>query len=150
MPYKNKLDQIKYQRLWYKNNKVHAKKVIYKGKLRRKTENTEYIKFYLSSHPCVDCGEKDIVTLDFDHVRGKKRKSISLMRSEGFSLETIKKEIEKCEVRCCNCHRKVTRKRFVAGSSNGRTAGLEPVNERSIRSPASNLSVSRVLTFVKL
>lgn len=66
----------------------------------------DYIDAYKREHPCVDCGEKDIDVLEFDHVRGKKRRGISDMKNRSCSLETLKKEIKKCDVRCSNCHRK--------------------------------------------
>jgi hypothetical protein len=63
----------------------------------------------LLKHPCIDCGETDPVVLDFDHVRGIKRKAVALMIKD-FSWENIQLEIEKCEVRCANCHRRKTSK----------------------------------------
>jgi len=62
---------------------------------------------YLLAHPCVDCGETDIVVLEFDHV-GEKLDDVSTLANGGRSWERIKTEIEKCEVRCANCHRKKT------------------------------------------
>lgn len=59
-------------------------------------------------NPCVDCGEDDPVVLEFDHVRGDKAGSISLMIHNGVSLETLIIEINKCQVRCANCHRRKT------------------------------------------
>jgi hypothetical protein len=56
---------------------------------------------YLLTHPCVDCGEKDPVVLQFDHVRGVKLSTITNIRG---SFERLKAEMEKCEVRCANCH----------------------------------------------
>lgn len=70
--------------------------------------NKQYVDDYLMFHPCVDCGETDIIVLDFDHVRGKKIGNISHMVSEGYSLKTIIKEITKCEIRCANDHRRKT------------------------------------------
>jgi ribosomal protein S27E len=70
-----------------------------------------YVYNYLQSHPCIDCGESDHVVLEFDHVRGEKVKSISKMVATTYSLESLIKEIEKCEVRCANCHRRITAKR---------------------------------------
>jgi hypothetical protein len=62
---------------------------------------------YLLEHPCIDCGEDDLTTLDFDHLRNKVD-NISRMIGNHVSWETILKEMEKCVVRCANCHRKKT------------------------------------------
>lgn len=61
---------------------------------------------------CVDCGETDPVVLDFDHVSGRKSAGVSRMRTS--SLPKLLTEIAKCEVRCANCHRRVTTQRLVA------------------------------------
>lgn len=69
----------------------------------------EYVFEYLKSNPCVDCGCSDVRTLEFDHVRGEKKFSVSSMRHH--SLEAIIEEIGKCEVRCANCHSIATGRR---------------------------------------
>jgi hypothetical protein len=61
---------------------------------------------------CKDCGEKDPVVLDFDHVRGDKSFQLANAPQFGHTLEPIKREIRKCEVRCANCHRRRTFKQF--------------------------------------
>jgi hypothetical protein len=48
------------------------------------------------------------VVLDFDHVRGTKHMNVKRMLAGTYSLDRIFQEIEKCEVRCANCHRRVT------------------------------------------
>lgn len=58
---------------------------------------------------CVDCGEKDVRCLEFDHVRGEKVSSVGHMTR--FKHEKLIAEMDKCEVRCANCHKKVTRDR---------------------------------------
>lgn len=72
------------------------------------TRNRDFVVGYLKDNPCVDCGESDIICLEFDHVRGSKIAGVGLMISNGWSLNKIKDEIAKCEVRCANCHRRVT------------------------------------------
>lgn len=64
---------------------------------------------YLATHPCVDCGETDIVVLEFDHQRDKVG-AITVMVNKPCGWDTIKAEIEKCLVRCANCHRRKTAK----------------------------------------
>lgn len=63
---------------------------------------------YLATHPCVDCGESDQRVLEFDHVRGTKLMAVATMLSRCASIEKVFDEINKCEVRCANCHRKAT------------------------------------------
>lgn len=77
----------------------------------RRRKCRAYVLNYLSTHPCVDCGESNPVVLDFDHISGIKVESISKMVSISYSLEHIQSEIDKCQVRCANCHRIVTAKR---------------------------------------
>ena len=51
---------------------------------------------------CIDCGYKGHpAALEFDHVRGAKKHTISRIKS----IPEMLKEIEKCDVRCSNCHR---------------------------------------------
>jgi len=68
----------------------------------------EWLKDYLLSHPCVDCGEGDLRCLQFDHITGDKVFEVSNMFKRMFSTEKIRAEIEKCVVRCANCHQRKT------------------------------------------
>ena len=90
--------------------------------------NREHAWSWLLAHPCVDCGEGDPVVLDFDHVRGEKDRAVSLMVRNGVSIEKLQAEIDKCDVRCANCHRRVTHRRRLLSrcrlSSAGRAAVL--------------------------
>lgn len=65
-----------------------------------------YIWSYLTKHPCVDCGETDSIVLEFDHISSKNNDIASLIRMG--ALEQAKEEIKKCQVRCANCHRRIT------------------------------------------
>lgn len=101
-----------YQDKRYKINSKMKKEALVRAKNHKKV-NQEYVWEYLLSHPCVDCGETNPVVLEFDHKDDSdKKREISLMLSNGNSLDTIIKEIEKCEVRCANCHRRRTAEQF--------------------------------------
>jgi hypothetical protein len=89
---------------------VKKKQLIYQTK--RRERNLNYAKEYLKSHPCVDCGETNIIILEFDHVRGNKIMTISQYSHQSYSLEKIQAEIDKCEIRCVNCHRMKTAKDY--------------------------------------
>jgi ribosomal protein S27E len=56
---------------------------------------------------CVDCGERDPLVLEFDHV-DLKRAAVTRLAWYGCSLATIDAEIAKCQIRCANCHRRIT------------------------------------------
>src|SRR5688572_15234192 len=74
---------------------------------RRREESQRRVIEYLMTHPCVDCGERDILCLQFDHLTDKKF-DVSFMISTGVSWHRISAEIAKCEVRCANCHARKT------------------------------------------
>ena len=68
-----------------------------------KDANLEYVFNLLKTSSCKDCGISDMRLLQFDHVSdGKTRNVMSLVSRNG--LDTIKEEINKCEIVCCNCH----------------------------------------------
>lgn len=62
---------------------------------------------YLLAHPCIDCGESNPLVLEFDHKREKKAAIVDLMQRHARWSEILV-EIEKCDVRCANCHRRRT------------------------------------------
>jgi len=63
---------------------------------------------YKQEKGCADCKEKyPYWMLDFDHIRDKSF-TISNHRMSTAKIDIIKKEIEKCEVVCANCHRNRT------------------------------------------
>lgn len=76
-------------------------------------ETHSYLLDFLSKNFCIDCGESDVRVLEFDH-KGEipKFKAVSSLVKGRYSLEKIKEEINKCEIRCANCHRKKTARDF--------------------------------------
>ena len=97
------------------NNREHyadnRKKYIDKARQRQgtvKEANRDKILEYLLQHPCVDCGESDPIVLEFDHVRGKKHKMLTDMIHQSANWKSIKLELQKCDVRCSNCHKRKT------------------------------------------
>ncbi len=82
--------------------------------MRRRTEATrrEYkrrIGEHFRGHPCVDCGESDVRVLEFDHLVGSdKRNDVAALVAGCGRWSDVVAEIEKCVVRCANCHRRVT------------------------------------------
>ena len=97
----------------YRNNKGYYLKKALKRNDKIKIELVRYLQSYFLDHPCVDCGEDDIAVLEFDHTgKEKKLNTVSYIMRLGFPFEVIKREIDKCEVRCANCHRRKTAKDF--------------------------------------
>lgn len=77
----------------------------------RHAEHKDFVSTYLQTHPCVDCGETDPVVLEFDHVRGEKVCNVSHAMNH-CRLTDLFVEIEKCDVRCANCHKRKTAKQL--------------------------------------
>lgn len=72
----------------------------------------QWVAEYLRTHECVDCGTSDLRCLEFDHRQDEvKRWEISRMVGGAYNVEAIAGEVAKCDVRCTNCHRRVTEER---------------------------------------
>tara|TARA_R110000782_G_C14498906_1_gene378339 strand:+ start:99 stop:503 length:405 start_codon:yes stop_codon:yes gene_type:complete len=66
--------------------------------------NREFVQRYKKIFcKCVDCGIKDWRVLQFDHLNNKKY-NLADLGASSVSLNLIKTEIRKCEIRCANCH----------------------------------------------
>ena len=105
MSYKNKKDQAAASKRHYEANKEKIKKRSKKRNIGQRGVNKKYVEDIKKESSCTDCGESNHLVLDFDHIGDNKYKCISTMVYESYSVETIQKEIDKCEVRCSNCHR---------------------------------------------
>lgn len=107
----NKDSKRKVDRDYYHKNKDIIKPKKLEQQKQRRIRNRKFVIDYLSNNPCIDCGENDFIVLEFDHInQSTKRNTVSNMVD--LSLKTIKEEIEKCEVRCANCHRRKTAKQL--------------------------------------
>src|SRR3989344_2620710 len=62
-----------YVRSHYERNKEYYLKKAHRNNTALRQKVREYLWTYLSTLPCVDCGEKDILVLEFDHQKDKYR-----------------------------------------------------------------------------
>lgn len=92
----------------YAANRERIKALSRERMRRNRNDIRIWILRHLKTHPCVDCGETNPVVLEFDHVRGEKDFHIGKASTYNISLRRLQAEIDKCEVRCANCHRKKT------------------------------------------
>lgn len=99
----NALVRNHYRRTYGEENRKRMKK---NRDIRRDLLRKFYGQFLLDN-PCVDCGETDIRVLEADHLKDKKIE-ISMLMRYAYSIERVKEELAKCQVRCANCHRRIT------------------------------------------
>ena len=76
-----------------------------------RARNRKFVWDYLKDKSCIDCGESDTIVLEFDHQHDKVA-NIADMSRQGYSIESLTEEINKCVVRCANCRRRKTAKDF--------------------------------------
>lgn len=93
MPCKNKEAQAKSARKHYEANKEKVKQRARRFTDEARVRNREYVKTYLETHLCVDCGESDIIVLEFDHIKGEKQNNIADGVSDGWSLKNYNKKL---------------------------------------------------------
>ena len=96
---------------YHKTNKQHRLKLIRVSKKQRKATAIENFTNYLVGKQCLDCGNPDMITFEFDHINKDKTADVSRLVGNGAPWVKILKEIEKCELVCANCHRRRTANR---------------------------------------
>ena len=99
---KNLQEHYKQNKPYYLNKNIKTRQRMYQQMLE-----------WLSQQQCVDCGENDIIVLQFDHLFDKSfdvAKRVGL----GYTWKTIleKEVIPKCEIVCANCHTRRTHQRL--------------------------------------
>lgn len=105
--------QKKYHKAHYANNK---KAYLNRAKVRNK-QVEEFNRQFINAKkivPCMDCGVSyPPYVMDFDHRDpNTKISGVSEMAIQRRTkLETLSKEIEKCDIVCSNCHRERTHQR---------------------------------------
>jgi hypothetical protein len=72
--------------------------------------NLLVVRSVMEAGSCVDCGNDDLMVLEFDHVAKKTAPISTAIRNE-YSLARLFREIDACELRCANCHRLRTAER---------------------------------------
>ncbi|MET0664959.1 MAG: hypothetical protein ABW008_05335, partial [Acidimicrobiales bacterium] len=85
-------------------------------------ERARFLVGYFADHPCMDCGERDPLVLEFDHLSDKRFMIARGLRDK--SWEALLAEMAKCEVVCANCHRRRTATR--GGFARALMAALAP------------------------
>jgi hypothetical protein len=79
------------------------------AKAARRLKRTRFLIEFFKTHPCADCGERDPVVLEFDHIEAKSFDIAQALPDRKW--RTILDEMAKCEVVCANCHRRRTARR---------------------------------------
>jgi len=95
---------------WWRSSTPEERKRHYsisvKSQDKRANRNIAWLAYYLRKHPCITCGENNILMLEFHHRRrSRKEYDISALAGQGKSLKLLMKEVAKCDVFCANHHR---------------------------------------------
>lgn len=114
----------------YQDNRVRHLRNVRRSTDRRRAQMRQIIASRFTTG-CVDCGIRDYRVLEFDHVRGTKLCNINLVVRNGYAITTLVREINKCDVRCKNCHAIMTADRRSTNWFDAYTVTAEPLREDS-------------------
>ncbi len=97
-------NQKLYRKTFYNKHKEQVKQETY----TRRQELISWLIDYKSTRSCINCPENHVACLEFHH-RNPEEKIIEIAQAvyNGWSIEKILKEIEKCDLLCSNCHAKL-------------------------------------------
>lgn len=92
-----------YNRLWAKKHRTKYAKYLKDWRIKRMI----WFQSLKQGKSCQDCGENDIICLDYHHLDPKTKEGLpqSIAKST-VDNEKVLAEIAKCDLICSNCHRK--------------------------------------------
>lgn len=94
--------------VWYPKNKAKHMAMVKVSKTKRKRELQAIIDDIKHRRGCQRCPENDPACLDFHHRDpDSKLDNIGTAIADTWTLEALQLEIDKCDVLCSNCHRKL-------------------------------------------
>lgn len=94
---------------WYAAHREEHIALVEQRRAQVRADHQQRLVEHLIDHPCVDCAEADLRVLDFDHDDpAAKVADVARLISMNIAWERIAAEIDKCAVRCANCHRRRT------------------------------------------
>lgn len=100
------------QKAYYRKNPDKHKERIQRKNKRAKVRIAEFVAD-LKSAPCLDCGVSyPYYVMDFDHREGEKKLGLVTDLIRKGKLGMARREIEKCDLICSNCHRERTQQRL--------------------------------------
>ena len=96
------------QRIKMREHYVNNKSYYCKKARKRTNDLKDWFKDLKNTLCCKNCGENHVACLDFHHKNPEEKDiELSLVVHQGWSKKRILNEIEKCDVLCSNCHRKL-------------------------------------------
>lgn len=105
MPHSDPARGREWRRGWWANLSPERRREKADVANRRATAIRRWLDAYKMAAGCIDCGyKKHHAALHFDHVAGDKILNVCNAKS----IAQAQREIEKCVVRCANCHAEKT------------------------------------------
>lgn len=90
---------------YYANNQIYKASIKAKSE-KHKQKTIKMISDFKSLYGCLFCHEKDSCCLQFHHLNPSE-KDFEIHGGSKRNVESYKKEIQKCEIVCANCHLKI-------------------------------------------
>ena len=130
-----------------RNRQAYISRSAHNTRLRRRLLQ-DRVWSYLLEHKCVDCEEQDPLVLDFDHLdSNNKSAEIYQLIRDTCRWSVILDELNKCDVRCANCHRRRTSEQFSWTEPSEPLFPQERIHRRQLRRPLRRPRVPADLPF---
>ncbi len=94
--------KITSEKTYYRQKCKDCKRTV---RVTRRKKTRKWLDDHKKNLACERCGFSDFRALEFHHSNDKEKDfNVADMIRSGSSIQTILKEIEKCEILCSNCH----------------------------------------------